>query len=77
MNRLQRWIASSPPELTFEPAREEDSAEPDDIEYRTLLSQGHLTSQFSRLEYAIFLIMGVAMLWAWCISPIRSHVVCI
>lgn len=69
MNRFRGWIASSPPDPSYEPARGEDSAEPDDVGYRTLISQGQTESQFSKVEYVIFFIMGVAMLWAWCISP--------
>lgn len=60
--------------MSYEPMREDD--EPDDVESRSLLSQDRskdrLTPAFSRLEYAIFLVMGVAMLWAWYVLVIVS-----
>lgn len=70
MDCIRSWIAPSPPEATYEPMREDE--EPDEVESRTLLSK---TPPFSRFEYAVFVVMGVAMLWAWYVSVLVSRCV--
>lgn len=57
MDYLRRVIAKTP---AYEPL--EDSPEDDagSVEERQ-----RPWARFSRLEYAVFFILGVAMLWAW------------
>lgn len=59
MDRIRRLLAE--PTTAYEPLDEsaEDGvseAEPD---------QQQSLAPFSRLEYGIFMLLGVAMLWAW------------
>lgn len=54
MERVRRLITDPP---AYEPL--EDSAEDGDHD------DSQRPSRFSRLEYGIFFLLGMAMLWAW------------
>jgi equilibrative nucleoside transporter 1/2/3 len=57
MERARRLISDS---VAYEPL--EDSVEDDtDTEH----PQSQPQSRFSRLEYGVFFLLGISMLWAW------------
>ncbi|KAJ5168968.1 uncharacterized protein N7482_004562 [Penicillium canariense] len=58
MDRVRRLLADP---VAYEPL--EDSAEDDAGEHGQ--GQQRPLSRFSRLEYSVFFLLGVAMLWAW------------
>lgn len=54
----------------YEPLRDEAQVDDDD---GVSISDGESTqptSSFSWLEYSIFLLLGIAMLWAWYVFPL-------
>lgn len=59
MDRVRRLLLAEP--TAYEPL--EHSAEDDVDESRH--DQQQSWAPFSKLEYAIFMLLGVAMLWAW------------
>jgi equilibrative nucleoside transporter 1/2/3 len=46
-----------------------DSSETDAVESQTRRSQPPSASHFSRVEYGVFFLLGVSMLWAWYEPP--------
>ena len=58
MNRVRRLFSDG---VAYEPL--DDSAEVDAGEH--VHDQERATPHFSRLEYSVFFLLGVSMLWAW------------
>lgn len=56
MERLQRWFGRRP---SYEPLLREENEQDEPT------STEHTQSAFSWLDYCIFLLVGVSMLWAW------------
>lgn len=65
MDHIRRWFQPDPP-ASYQPV--EDAGEADDFENRSLLSQSSHVPPLSRVEYGIFFLLGVSMLWAWYVS---------
>jgi hypothetical protein len=59
MNRVKRIFQAEP---AYEPIQD-DHREADDVSES--VERQNDTSTFSWIEYSIFLLLGIAMLWAW------------
>jgi equilibrative nucleoside transporter 1/2/3 len=59
MDRLRRALGNDTPEQNYEPL-EGGSERPDGEHIEDMESQ-----KFSWTDYSVFLLLGVAMLWAW------------
>lgn len=57
MDRIRRWIAPPAPSTYYEPVEGSDEVD-QTVEDRPL-------PPFSKVEYAIFFLLGVSMLWSW------------
>ena len=66
MDRIRRWITPPAPSIVYEPVEGSDEVD-------QTVSQDRLLSPFSRLEYAVFFLLGVSMLWPWWVL---SHCSC-
>ena len=66
MERLTRLVRKQQPapEVEYEPIRN-DALE--DIE-APVIHEGRSETPFSWLEYSVYCLIGIAMLWAWCVS---------
>ena len=64
MDRIRSLIA---PRVHYEPI--ENEADSVSVLEGDEANEGEavLSSTFSWLEYSIFLLLGIAMLWAWCV----------
>jgi equilibrative nucleoside transporter 1/2/3 len=74
MNRLRALFGGSKPVQEYEPISDED----DERARRSLIvpPEPDAEQPFSLLEYLVFLLLGAAMLWAWCVClvlMIASH----
>jgi equilibrative nucleoside transporter 1/2/3 len=62
MDRLRRVFGDDTPEQAYEPL-EGGSERPDGEHIEDTAAQ-----QFSWTDYSVFLLLGIAMLWAWYVS---------
>lgn len=60
MDRIKRLFRSSP---EYEPIH--SGAERDEESVHDESEDDEISAPFSWIEYAIFLLLGIAMLWAW------------
>ena len=64
MDRLKDWFRPKGSHDEYEPLAEEPRA----LEGSQIL-EGQHELPFSWVEYSIFALLGMAMLWAWCVAP--------
>ncbi|KAL2007704.1 hypothetical protein VTN00DRAFT_7686 [Thermoascus crustaceus] len=64
MNRIRKLVT---PSASYEPLLDNNEANAGDVDDRSIAEDGEsrLESRFSLLEYSIFFLLGIAMLWAW------------
>lgn len=72
MNRIRKLVA---PSTTYEPLLDNNETNDGDVDDRSIAEDGEsrLESRFSWLEYSIFFLLGIAMLWAWYAFDPRAH----
>lgn len=67
MDRLRKMFNREPtyqPVGSGDPRSSEDAYSEDESEHGVVIEQ----DEFSWVEYSIFLLLGMAMLWAWCVT---------
>lgn len=60
MDRFKTLFQGTP---TYEPIQ--DEREDDEEEVEEYVDESQSSARFSWVEYSIFLLLGIAMLWAW------------
>lgn len=62
MDRLRKLLT---PRESYQPI---SGIESDAVEGQSQLHENRPVSRFSRVEYGIFFLLGVSMLWAWYVT---------
>lgn len=75
LSKMERFKRLFKPQV-YQPLEEDVAEEGADSYAESEVSAEQLTAPFSWVEYAIFLLLGVAMLWAWLVSFTMSLIHC-
>ena len=67
MDRIRNTFKSKPTYAPINTDAQDDESESYDGSNESLAPEE--MTPFSWIEYTVFLLLGVAMLWAWCASP--------